>query len=308
MKYVYAFLLMLVLLSFLVIIALMGEQQYRIVPQEDLDNPIPLDSNMPTSIIPRTIYQTHKTFETLPKGMQKNLKNTEKIHPNCEYVYYDDQACNQFIEENFHYRIVNAYNSLVPGAYKADLFRYCLLYKYGGVYLDASMSCLKSFEEMIWPKTGKQHQFITPIDQDESGGAYNAFIASVPKHPILAMAINICIHRIERREYGRSTLYPTGPYVLGDAINIYLDKKPGSQLKAGEQGKNKEILILGRGRRVKCRYSHFGHNITELVHVILYQGKEYADNKYPGYSIEWREHRKKTYYHVLWYNRQIYRE
>ncbi len=306
MKYVYVVLLLLVFLSILVVITLVCEQEYRTVPEEDTNNPISLETELLQKSIPKKIYQTHKTFEKLPKGMQQTLKRTENMHPNCEYVYYDDQTCDEFIEENFHYRIVNAYKTLVPGAYKADLFRYCLLYKHGGIYLDASMYCLKSFEDMIWSKTDKHYQFVSAVDQDQSGGAYNAFIAAVPKHPILAMAINICVHRIERREYGRSTLYPTGPYVLGDAINLYLDQKPGEKIEAGVKGKNDNILILGRGIRFKCRYSHFGNKITEPIHVLIYNREEYADSKYPGYQIEWRDHKKKTYYHALWNKKQIY--
>ena len=38
--------------------------------------------------------------------------------------------------------VLNAYDSLIPGAYKADLFRYLVLYREGGVYLDCKSSTI----------------------------------------------------------------------------------------------------------------------------------------------------------------------
>ena len=284
----------------------MMEQEHRTIPKDDIDNPMPIEQNGKLEGIPRKIYQTHKKFEKLPKGMQQALQRTEKMHPHCEYAFYDNERCDQLIADHFPKRVVDAYNALVPGAYKADLFRYCLLYRYGGLYLDAGMFCLHSLEEVVWPIGEKNYPFVSAVDQNQSGGAYNAFIASAPKHPILAVAINICVHRIERREYGRSTLHPTGPYVLGDAINLYLHHSPGTSIQAGVQGEEKDVYLLARGLRYKCRYSHFGHKISESTIVLLYRGKEYADSKYPGFYVEWRDHRKKTYYHGLWQKKQIY--
>ena len=306
MKYLYVVLLLLVFLLILGIVTFTWTSKNRIVPKEDLDGPIPVEREPLLKSIPKKLHQTQKKIEDLPKGIQKTLKRTEKLHPNCEYTFYDDEACNRFMEENFHPRIVNAYNTLIPGAYKADLFRYCLLYMYGGLYLDANMYCLKSFEDILWPETGDKYQFITSVDESHIGSAYNAFIASVPKHPILAMAINICVHRIERREYGTSALYPTGPYALGDAINLYFDLQPGTPIMAGPQGS--DVLMIMRVPRVKSRHCYFGSTICEPTSVLLYKGKEYADTKYPGYFVDYRNHRKKTYYLNLWRDKRIYHD
>lgn len=297
---------MLVFLLILGMITFTWTSKNRIVPKEDLDGPIAVETEISSQSIPKKLHQTQKKFEDLPKGIQKTLERTETLHPNCEYNFHNDEACNRFMEENFPSRVVNAYNTLIPGAYKADLFRYCMLYTYGGLYLDANMHCLKSFEDVVWPKTGKQYQFITSVDDSHIGSAYNAFIASVPKHPILAMAINICVHRIERREYGTSPLHPTGPYVLGDAINLYFDQQPGTPIMAGPQGSN--VLLIMRVPRVKSRYCYFGTSICEPTSTLVYKGKEYADTKYPGYFVDYRNHRKKTYYLNLWQDKQIYRD
>ena len=51
-----------------------------------------------------------------------------------------------FIKNNYPVDVLEAFNKLIPGAYKADLWRYCVLYKLGGIYLDIKYSCVNNFK------------------------------------------------------------------------------------------------------------------------------------------------------------------
>ena len=85
--------------------------------------------------IPLKIFQTWET-KSLPKYM-KNVSDTiRKCNPEFEYFLYDDKDCEKFIEKNYPFDVLTAFNTLIPGAYKADLWRYCILYFYGGIYID----------------------------------------------------------------------------------------------------------------------------------------------------------------------------
>ena len=67
-----------------------------------------------------------------------------------EYFLYDDDECSQYIKTNFSSDVLTSYNTLIPGAYRADLWRYCILYKYGGIYLDIDSEILKTLaHEMV---------------------------------------------------------------------------------------------------------------------------------------------------------------
>lgn len=54
-----------------------------------------------------------------------------------------------------------AYDALIPGAFKADLFRYCVLFIYGGVYADIDVMLTSKLEMAIDDDVG----FMVPLDK-----------------------------------------------------------------------------------------------------------------------------------------------
>ena len=59
-----------------------------------------------------------------------------RVGVDCVHYLYNDADCRAFIQSAFPPDVVAAYDRLIPTAFKADLWRYCVLYKFGGVYLD----------------------------------------------------------------------------------------------------------------------------------------------------------------------------
>ena len=59
-----------------------------------------------------------------------------RVGVDCVYYLYNDADCRAFIRSAFPPDVLYAYDLLIPTAFKADLWRYCVLYKFGGVYLD----------------------------------------------------------------------------------------------------------------------------------------------------------------------------
>ena len=78
------------------------------------------------SIIPLNIYQTWHTTTDLPPLMNKNVELIKSNNPRFNYYLFDDNDSRLFIQNNFPSKVLNAYDSLIPGAYKADLWRYCI--------------------------------------------------------------------------------------------------------------------------------------------------------------------------------------
>ena len=85
--------------------------------------------------IPKQIFQTFKTAQ-LPWITKFHIKKMLKKNPEYEYHFYDDERVQKFFKEEFPPEYSKAYNRLTIGAAKADFFRYAILYKKGGVYLD----------------------------------------------------------------------------------------------------------------------------------------------------------------------------
>ena len=86
--------------------------------------------------IPRKIFQCYKTREDVPNKVFNTIK---KLNPNWEYNFYDDKDCINFLEKFYGKEYVDKFNGFKSGAHKADLWRYCVLYIYGGVYIDIDL-------------------------------------------------------------------------------------------------------------------------------------------------------------------------
>ena len=100
--------------------------------------------------IPRIIHQTHRTSDLHPE-LKDNVRILRERNPNYEYRFYGDKDIEAFIRENYPEEILTTYRMINPeyGPAKADYFRYLLMYKVGGVYLDIKSNCSKSFDEII---------------------------------------------------------------------------------------------------------------------------------------------------------------
>ena len=95
-------------------------------------------------MIPTNIFMTWYTKD-LPYHMKQNVEKIKRENPEFNVYVYDDEDCKQFLKEHFEPKVLDAYNSLVPGAYKADLWRYCILYIYGGIYIDIKLEPINGF-------------------------------------------------------------------------------------------------------------------------------------------------------------------
>ena len=98
------------------------------------------------SIIPLNIFQTWWTKENLTPCMFQCINIIKNNNPRFNYRLFDDNDCREFIEKNFNSVVLKAYDSLIPGAYKADLWRYCVLFKLGGIYLDIKYQPIHNFK------------------------------------------------------------------------------------------------------------------------------------------------------------------
>ena len=62
-----------------------------------------------------------------------------RVGVDCIHYLFNDADCREFIAREYPPDVLMAYDLLIPTAFKADLWRYCVLYKYGGVYLDVKL-------------------------------------------------------------------------------------------------------------------------------------------------------------------------
>jgi len=115
-----------------------------------------------------------------------------------------------------------AFDKLIPYAYKADLARYLLLYKYGGWYFDISIRVVNGG---IGVPDEIDLVTFTDLSQNTftSYGCNNGIIYTKAKNIILQCAIESTYSNIREEYFGRNSLYPTGPVCFGKAVAKFAD-------------------------------------------------------------------------------------
>ena len=225
-------------------------------------------------VVPLKIYQTWHT-KKLPPNMFKNIIDIKNKHPRFEYFLFDDNDCREFIKNNFSEEVLWAFDKLIPGAYKADLWRYCILYKQGGIYLDIKFKCINGFRMIAL--TEKEY-FVNDINKI---GIYNGLIVSKPGNQILLNCINDIVNNVKNKFYGEGCLYPTGPMLIDKYFNDKYKR---------ENELNMETLNISS---------------TEKQHLIKYNNT-YIFCVYNNYRDEQKIFQKKEHYGILWTNKNIY--
>jgi hypothetical protein len=239
------------------------------------------------SVIPLNIYLTWGT-KKLPQKMKENVDRMKKVNPEFNIELFDDDDCREFIKKYFSEDILIAFDTLKPGAYKADLWRLCVLYINGGIYTDIKLNCINNFKFIAL--TEKEHFVIDIPNQWEKGefGLYNALISSKPKNNLLLRCINKINENVKNKYYGFNNLYPSGPGLLGKEYIKML--KENVLTMESELNKLDLCLDVSRGKE----YIIFD-NVPILEH-------------YNEYRTEQKLFSKIQHYGEIYYLKQIYNE
>lgn len=129
-------------------------------------------------MIPKIIHQTWKNDE-IPWEWMPYVEKVKQLNPDWEYKLWTDDMMQKFVEEEFP-DFLEAYLGFPKNVMRADAFRYLIMYKIGGVYLDLDYEVLKPFDFDI-------HNVVLPYNRqqkygDKFDGIGNCFFASEPKH------------------------------------------------------------------------------------------------------------------------------
>ncbi len=175
------------------------------------------NKNKLKTIIPMDIYQTWHTKD-LPPKMKECVEKLKRDNPEFTHHLYDEEMCRQFIKENYDDRVLKAYDKLKPKAFKSDLWRYCILFKKGGIYLDIKYECVDGFKlkNISNKKINVKEQWNRKYLKD---AVNNGLIILPPGDTIMFKMITAIYENTEKNFYGNRASEITGPYLYGKFFN-----------------------------------------------------------------------------------------
>jgi len=266
----------------------------------------------------------------LPPKMYECIRNNlllNRVGDDCIHYLFHDAACREFIAQEYPPDVLMAYDRLIPTAFKADLWRYCVLYKYGGVYLDA---------KLCWQEGGTSGGTITlrsivnrffglgrgsgggggggglraggdvfVLERDGVGlwpperfGVHNAFMIVKPKNPILLECIYRIVSAAKNQLYARGGL--DDDFSCGWMTRPLFVTGPGllGDVWRGNSTLNSYALMTP--------YFRFFFEGDGVIGYLLHKNEEYVKlfKVYDGYHEEYRHMMSHAncvpHYTVLW--------
>jgi len=188
--------------------------------------------------IPRVIHQTVRNKSKLHPVLKENIAFLRRSNPGWQHRLYDDDDIRSFIKQQYPPDVLARYKRINPtyGPARADFFRYLLMYRFGGVYLDAKSSVSRPLDELIeaddayllsrWNnRPGHRfHGFGLHAGLGPEGEYQQWHIVAAPGHPYLQAVIARVTRNIDEYELTlqgtgkRGVLRVTGPIPYTEAI------------------------------------------------------------------------------------------
>ena len=147
----------------------------------------PINLKLKSNKIPKIIVSTYFNKEKIPTKVYNNIK---KYAPNYRFIVFDDNDIIIFLKKNYPKKVLETFHSLNKGPHKADLFRYCYLYKFGGIYIDIKTVLIKNIDDIL----NKKNVHLYTVISTTNYTIHQGVIASVPQNPIFLKLINYMIN------------------------------------------------------------------------------------------------------------------
>lgn len=150
-----------------------------------------------------------------PKPAPIKLMNTWRDkHPDFEYIFWNE---NEFKKREMEFRCQDKIDEIEEINGKADILRWEILYKYGGIFIDADSICIEPFDDEILSK-----KCFAGWEQEElrKGLIATGTMGFPKKHPLVKDAIKwIMNNEVSQTKAGMMAWQSVGPGLLTRMYN-----------------------------------------------------------------------------------------
>lgn len=241
---------------------------------------------MNNNIIKPIIFQTwrnknfHRKIEKLRKGMVNS-------NPNFDFRLFSNEEMDSSIEEYFDYDIINSYFILKHYAARSDFWRYLMLKKFGGIYLDIDSLILKNLKPLY-----EINRSILTLEPTKTDFIQWVLIFNKDDE-VLETCVEMIIQNIRNKKYKNDVMSLTGPTLFTNAIKKVLKLSSDFEL---DVSKNETLEKLNSSKYYYLpniqhdEYFLFKHKYNHL----LRERKKAFLKSYSPDQDHWSEFQKKN--------------
>lgn len=193
-------------------------------------------------MIPKNIFQTWKT-KKVSEDFFAIMDTWKSNNAGYRYQLYDDEECIEFLK-GFDKKVYRSYLRILPGAFKADLWRYCVIFEFGGFYCDVDTICLGGIDEILLKDT----KFVAAVDLNLGTfkhNLFNAFIGAERGSRIMQGCIDRIVENVNRNRTPKD-MHPldfSACGTLGRSVNDFLGREETASF-VGKEGKVGSVNLL----------------------------------------------------------------
>lgn len=179
-------------------------------------------------MIPHVIYQTHESEDKITQSpvLTDAVNSWKALQPAYTHVFHDAAARKAFMHQHMWPSLADMYDRLPLGVMRADVWRYAVLYAFGGVYADSD-TVLRDPQRVDALVQSRAQLVVAPEDTWEYFCQW--VFAAPPKSPILLRVLQTIEARVRAQGVDRLAHTNehfvhtfTGPGVFSDAIEAHL--------------------------------------------------------------------------------------
>jgi hypothetical protein len=179
---------------------------------ESLRTEIQPDMNVPPPFLHRIWECSH-----IPDRYHESIDSWRSYAPEMYVFLWTNRIREDYIFEKLGARELQLYQRLVPGAYRADFFKYLLMYYVGGYYSDLDASLLRNITTHGFLESGTT----AAVDLNGPRLLPGALMISPSRDPVFKCAMGEVLDHSAQRKYfdhKDASLDVTGPGVLGECV------------------------------------------------------------------------------------------
>lgn len=233
--------------------------------------------------IPRRVYQTWKE-PALPSVHALGVKRFRRLNPDCSFEFFDDERMASYMRSNYAgHPILDVFERITVPASKADVWRYCILYREGGIYCDIDSSLSIPFRELLKDNPAELLSFegnpwtellavgsyadpalflprppdsVVPKLEHPDNSVLNWLLCFEKGHPLLAEVIDLIVRHFpffDGRQFEsvwQAVVHATGPLAFTQAVWRWMERTGNRPEQRGIDFGGKGVFkIPGSGER-----------------------------------------------------------